>query len=132
MEKPPILKKKQISNAVNKSDENNDEFWMPEDALERVAEAQRDADVEWYRTHWTKEEIESAKSRANVTAIMKDAECADNLQQARTEEREEVAREIFEEIEKPCEHMPTYLNKGGCVLCIQSLKDKYNKQSIGR
>ena len=114
MEKPPILSDEEIKElAIKPPYTISDLKW--------IAQTQRDADVEWYEKEMTTVSVANLIEKA----------------------REEVAREIFKTIEKiENHHKPKFkgakyaiCNYNGFEDCrkkILSLKDKYNKQSIGR
>lgn len=128
MEKPPILKKRQISGAIEKSDEGNDEFWMPEDALVRVAQAQLDADVKWYKERVVKELL-----AFDVDALMNPEHpiykrLAEIVVSMADKIRQETARGIFEEAHSRCTHGGEMRIKKDCDTCWQSLKDKFLKE----
>ena len=95
-EKPPVLKKKKIAEVINKSDADNDEFWIPEDSFERVAQAQRDADAAYYEPI-----IQQARQETDAISYT----------QGVLDGEKKVAREIFKEIERTYPAITKVLNR---------------------
>jgi len=115
---PPLIGKNRIFKIVREY-APTDYCQLSLDTGKLISEAQRDADVAWYDTHWSKGELEMVKHGTAFTRVMQDI--------AVTQARQEVAREIFEEMEK------RYSYAGDCgagIDCIiseewQSFKLKY-------
>lgn len=61
MDKPPIIDTRTISG--NQS---------LEATLTAIAAAQRDADVEWYNSHWTQKQLDAAKHGTETSRVMQD------------------------------------------------------------
>jgi len=128
MNKPDVLSEEQMKRVLEEVYEHYyDEDTNVTVAHGAIAQAQRDADVAYYEPLLHQEYLRG-KSDASVEWA---AEYVKDMDWQRKQTKAEVARGIFEEIGKPCEHMPTYMSKGECILCRESLKSKYLEKHEG-
>jgi len=115
-EKPPVLSDEEITEILDRhAKEGGDTNW--EDVL---VKAQRDADVEWWKTYWSKEQLKAIEHGTAVSRVMQDMA----VQQA----RQETAREIIQlAIECDLLCLEDEANDVGCPTCQkfwQSFKAK--------